>query len=261
MLARVITAAIGIPAIVLLSVKGGWPFCLFVLILAEGGLVEYYRLTLTPHSLRNWGYLTSALLIVNVFTDGLMYVGLVFTASFLSLLLVILIGFPKYDFQQAGTAALGVGYIPLLFAHLLLLRALPDGNWYVLLAFILTWAVDSAAYLVGSSVGHCPLAPNLSPHKTWAGACAGLAGSVAVMLIMGTKLGFGWTYSIALGAVVALAAMVGDLIESALKRLAHVKDTGSILPGHGGILDRFDALLLVAPTLYFLLHFVSVRRL
>jgi phosphatidate cytidylyltransferase len=256
MVARVITAAVGIPAIVMLSLQGGWPFCLFVLALAEGGLVEYYRLTLVPGLFCSWGYLVSALLIIGTFVHGLEYSWLLFTGGLVGLLMVVLFGFPQYNFQQAGTALLGACYIPLFFSYLLLLRALPQGEWFVLLAFVLTWTADSAAFLVGSYFGHYKLAPKLSPHKTWAGAGAGLVSSVVVMLLLAPKLGLGWFQGATIGALVGLAAMLGDLLESALKRLAQVKDAGSILPGHGGILDRFDALLLVAPTLYFFLRLV-----
>ncbi|NLG86661.1 MAG: phosphatidate cytidylyltransferase [Firmicutes bacterium] len=254
MAARIITAVVGVPAIVLLAHQGGWLFFVLVLGLAEAGLFEYYRLTKVPYLLCTWGYIIAAIFLISIHTQGLQCSWLLFNVGIIGLLLVVLFNFPDYTFQQAGTALLGVCYIPFLFAYLLLLRALPQGGQVTILAFVLTWVVDSAAFLIGSCLGHRPLAPKLSPRKTWEGAWAGLSGSLIVMFWMAPRIDLSWLEAIIIGVAVAVAAMMGDLLESALKRLAKVKDAGRILPGHGGILDRFDALLVVAPTLYFFLE-------
>jgi len=120
-----------------------------------------------------------------------------------------------------------------------------------------TWAADTAAYAVGSRFGRRRIAPRLSPGKTLEGTAAGLVTAALVAVV------FGWIYGLApVGvAIVALlagpAALAGDLIESALKRAARAKDSGGIMPGHGGLLDRIDSLLLVAPVVY--LGFVVAR--
>jgi len=250
---RIVTAAVGVPAIVLLSLRGGWPFFLLVLALAMAGLFEYYRLTHVPLLLQCCGYLLGTVLLITVDVQGLQHSWLVFTGGVVLLLCVVLFGFADYSFEQAGAALLGVCYVPMLLSYLLLLRALPQGQKLTVLTFVLTWTVDSAAFLIGSRLGHQRLAPRISPHKTWAGALAGLGGSVAVSIWAASYVGLSLTVATVMGAAVGIAAMVGDLVESALKRLAKVKDAGNILPGHGGILDRFDALLLVAPTVYFVL--------
>ena len=128
---------------------------------------------------------------------------------------------------------------------------------WALLALAVTWAADTAAYAVGSRFGRRRIAPRLSPGKTLEGTAAGLVTAALVAVV------FGWIYGLApVGvAIVALlagpAALAGDLIESALKRAARAKDSGGIMPGHGGLLDRIDSLLLVAPVVY--LGFVVAR--
>lgn len=255
--ARIYTALLGIPIIMIFSFWGGWPFFILVLALAITGLFEYYRLTHVPRLLRCWGYLFTVVLFLTVIIQGVEHIWSVFMGGVALVLFLLLFGFADYSFEQAGVALLGVCYIPMFFSYLLLLRSLPCGKRITILAFILTWTVDSAAFLVGSRFGQSHLVPKISPNKTWAGALAGLGGSIVVSLLAASYLGITRPAAIVLGLFVGIAAMVGDLIESVLKRLAHVKDAGSILPGHGGILDRFDALLLVAPTLYFVLKLWS----
>lgn len=152
---------------------------------------------------------------------------------------------------NAGFAIAGVLYVS-MFNYLVLLWQLEAlrGN-FALYGLFLTWATDIAAYFIGTKWGKTPLAPNLSPNKSREGAAAGLVGSGIVAAILG-KLWFGWMplAGAAIGLLVSFAAQLGDLTESAFKRDANVKDAGQILPGHGGILDRFDSLLFVAPVLY-----------
>jgi phosphatidate cytidylyltransferase len=145
------------------------------------------------------------------------------------------------------------------------LRELINGPSLVVFLFCTVWAGDIAALYVGRTWGRHQLAPQLSPNKSWEGATASLLGSVAVAgSLLGlasqlartnfSRLYFGdeaWWYWLAIAVVVNIAAQVGDLAESGLKRSAGVKDSGSLLPGHGGVLDRIDALLLAAPVLWY----------
>lgn len=249
LLARILTAAAGVPAIVLAVQIGGLPFLLLVELLSLVGLSEYYRLTRVPVCLQVWGFAAGAFLLIGVFqgAPGWAVGGAFFLGG---LLIILVVSFPRLSFEQAGSAVLGVLYVSFLFSYLLRLEALPAGRNYTLLAFVLTWVSDSLAFLVGSRWGRRKLAPRLSPRKTWEGAAAGVAGSTLVLLAVHTWFGLSAGMAIALGIVAGVAAEAGDLAESALKRFAQVKDSGTILPGHGGILDRFDALLLVAPVVY-----------
>ena len=197
--------------------------------------------------------------------------------------LLWLIAFYRGENWPVAAAYLVVGplYLGWLLAHVLLLVQVGDNypggdlgsyvggdlsrgdgyelgrNW-LLLALLTTFATDTGAYLVGRAIGRHPMAPSISPNKTWEGAIGGFVGAVAAALLMGQFFNLGlsptaWNWQLPLiGATVGIAAQAGDLLESRLKRLAQVKDAGNLMPGHGGLLDRLDSLLLTIPVVYYL---------
>ena len=150
----------------------------------------------------------------------------------------------------------GVFFIAWPLTHLILLRLLPAGQWYMLFLCAVVWVGDSVAMYVGKSLGQYKMAPAVSPGKTWEGAVGGVVGSVATAIL---SAGF-WLphlllwHCVVLGLCIALAAQISDLGESMLKRYAGVKDSGGLIPGHGGILDRIDSLLFATPTLVYALY-------
>lgn len=156
-------------------------------------------------------------------------------------------------------------YVGFLLAHAVALRGIGDGgdvgrDW-LLFAMVGTFATDVGAFFTGRSVGRHRMAPNVSPGKTWEGAAGGLVSSVAASLVLGLVLSLGnslWQLAL-LGVAVGVSAQLGDLLESRLKRISQVKDAGSIIPGHGGVLDRLDSLLLSIPTVYYLVVGVLER--
>jgi phosphatidate cytidylyltransferase len=176
--------------------------------------------------------------------------------------------------RNVGATVLGVCYIGALFPFLVLLRGFPvddfarrapmgeAGAWVVLTVLAVIWAGDSAAYFGGRAWGRRKCAPAISPNKTWEGVFCGLAAS-AVMgaLAWGLALPLNvpdadrWVFGVAFGLLVGAAGQIGDLVESAMKREIGVKDFGTLLPGHGGVLDRFDSLLFAAPTAYAMLAY------
>jgi phosphatidate cytidylyltransferase len=151
-------------------------------------------------------------------------------------------------------------YLPFLAAHLSLVLARAEHYVGALVGYAVVVVVyDTAAYAVGASVGRHPMAPSISPHKSWEGA----AGATVLTLLAGAfvlPLWQPWTLAsgLTLAAVACVLAPLGDLSESMIKRDLHVKDMGSILPGHGGVLDRIDALLVMAPALYYVLALFSL---
>jgi phosphatidate cytidylyltransferase len=156
---------------------------------------------------------------------------------------------PMNTWMSTSTGAL---YTGVLIGQFLGLRLLEDGFWWLLLGLILTWTNDTVAYLVGSAVGEHKLWPRISPKKSWEGTLAGwasaaIAGAVFVQL---TPLSIPMATAIFLGLVSGVLALLGDLSVSMLKRQVGVKDSGRLLPGHGGILDRLDSLLFVIPFIY-----------
>jgi phosphatidate cytidylyltransferase len=138
-----------------------------------------------------------------------------------------------------------------------LLRLLPGGAAILILTFLMTWANDTGAYFCGRIFGRRHPWPSLSPGKTWAGAIGGLLVTLVVAEVLGPLILPALNSWLLAGLAIlsAIAAQAGDLIESGFKRQAGVKDSGWLLPGHGGILDRFDSLLLVAPVVYYYLVF------
>jgi phosphatidate cytidylyltransferase len=130
--------------------------------------------------------------------------------------------------------------------------AVEPGAWLLVHLVLATWAVDTGALLVGKTAGGPKLAPVLSPGKTWSGSLGGFFGAVLVAAAVGWLLGFSLAWSLVMGALVGVTAQLGDLCKSAIKREIGIKDFGTVIPGHGGVLDRFDSLLFSAPTVYFL---------
>ena len=157
-------------------------------------------------------------------------------------------------------------YVGFFLGHGLAIRDLPGGDGdlgraWLLFALLTVFACDTGAFAVGRLAGRRRMAPRISPNKTWEGAAGGFAASVGAALLVG--LGFDlavplWQQAL-IGAAASVAAQAGDLFESALKRAANVKDSGSIMPGHGGILDRMDSVLFALPAVFYMLLAVGVR--
>jgi len=150
-------------------------------------------------------------------------------------------------------AGAGLLVIPGTIAAVALLHGSPDGALRLLFAFVLVWAADVGAYFAGKALGRRKLAPEVSPGKTWEGVCGGLALSLLIAGIAGATLfrlqGGAWLPFLLLCVAVVLLSIVGDLGESLLKRQVGVKDSGTLLPGHGGALDRVDSLLAALPAM------------
>ena len=125
------------------------------------------------------------------------------------------------------------------------------GKTVLMLTLVMTWVGDTAAYFVGRSIGRHPFAPHLSPKKTWEGAVASFAGAILVAVISARWINLGWPHLLGIAVAANVAGQTGDLLESAYKRSAGVKDSGSMLPGHGGVLDRIDALILAIPVVWY----------
>ena len=147
----------------------------------------------------------------------------------------------------------GTLYIGFALGHLLLTRALPDGIFLVFFVILVTWAGDTGAYYAGVSMGRTPLAPRISPNKTVEGLLGGCLLAVVIALIARAWFipSFTIVDAVVLGILLTVAGLIGDLSESMFKRGAGVKDSGGLIPGHGGMLDRLDSLLLTAPTYYY----------
>ena len=161
----------------------------------------------------------------------------------------------------AGISSSGLLFVALPVSYAVRIHGIgPLGPWILLFALVITWVGDTAAYFVGRAIGRVKLAPHLSPKKTWEGSIASMAGALLLGWFLATRINVPMPIILGLAAVGNVAGQVGDLLESSFKRSAGVKDSGSILPGHGGMLDRIDALILTIPVVwYYWIWFCSPR--
>jgi phosphatidate cytidylyltransferase len=161
---------------------------------------------------------------------------------------------PTRDALMDGLVlVMGVLYIGLTLSYLLQIRRLPEGTLLIFFLFFVTWAGDTGAYILGKSIGRHALAPVISPKKTYEGLAGGLAlACVTALVARGWFLpAFSFMDCIALAVMLTVVGLIGDLAESAIKRSAGFKDSGALIPGHGGMLDRLDSLLFTGPALYY----------
>jgi phosphatidate cytidylyltransferase len=195
---------------------------------------------------------------IGFFVLGRLYAGI--AAAIFGAGLIVLIA--RGPFRERVVLALGLPYIVVPMASLLWLAAGDGGRHTLFWLFMVVWATDIGGYVAGKLIGGPRLAPRVSPGKTWAGMVGGTFLAVAVGVAIGKTLGSGvgpsvWHFAL-LALVVSLASQIGDLIESAVKRHFEVKDSGSIIPGHGGLFDRLDGLLAGAVVLAGLTTFKNV---
>ena len=154
----------------------------------------------------------------------------------------------------------GALYVGWLAGHFVSLRDLPQGMGWTALALLSTWACDTGAYSVGMAFGRHPFFSHISPHKTWEGAIGGWISCTTVTALVGSFIGVRLGHGLVLGVAIALAATFGDLAKSLLKRQVGVKDSGHLIPGHGGMLDRIDSLLFsVVVVYYYAMWVMNVR--
>jgi phosphatidate cytidylyltransferase len=239
---------------------GGWPYFLFILCILAAW--EYWRL------FRTGGYHPSAVLLVGgtmaLVLSRILW-GLESAEFLLALTVLAAMAVQVFDYRKSEkTAAMdfninlgGLLYLGWLGSYLISLRTIPDGKWWFMLALPAIWFADAGAYFVGSRIGRHPLAPLISPKKSWEGYLAGIvtgmlgaAGLAAVWHLAAPSVTV--EKGLVIGLVVAVLSPLGDLGESMLKRGFGVKDTSNILPGHGGVMDRIDSWLWAAPIGFYL---------
>lgn len=250
---RVLSAIAGIPLLLLAVWYGGWAhfgLTLLIMILALFELDKLYaRMNLRP----SLAAMTAGVLILSVsaYRGGMESLGLAVTPVVALVLLSGVVRYPAIAPGDVFGGLAGTFYIG-MFVYFYLIRTLDGGMAWVLVLLAGTWAGDTAAYFVGKKLGRSKLAPRLSPGKTVEGALGGLAGSVlGASLVYFFYPAASFSLVALLGLLVGVFGILGDLFESSLKRTAGIKDTGGIIPGHGGILDRFDSMLFSAPAAYY----------
>ena len=257
MTTRIITGAVLAALAVVVVLHGGLIFFFLMLALALLGLNEFYRLTRVYRPLPLAGFLGVALMASMAwFYSPVAVFGGVCAGVLFAALLGLLAGPKPGVTVRMSVTVLGMLYVGLGFSAVLLIRQLEVGDAAVLTVVFGTWAGDTMAYFTGKFFGSTPMAPVLSPKKTWEGFAGGFISTVILVVFIGLYTPLGAADSVLLGATIAVAGPLGDLFESLVKRDVQIKDSGRGIPGHGGVLDRFDALIFASVASYFVLTLV-----
>ncbi len=252
---RLLSAAVGVPLLVLAVWFGSYSFLALVIVIATLGAWEFHKLATSiaitpplPFSLA----LALGLTLPSHWDNAYLLIALG-AAILASLVWQVLREVRGKGVKGKLIGLAGPFYIGVPLALGLLLRDGPDGRDWVLAALLATFSVDTGAYAVGRLIGKHKLAPRISPGKTWEGVVGGLLGGVGATfgLTLILDLPMDTWKALPLGLLLAVAAMAGDLAESWLKRAAGAKDSGSLIPGHGGILDRTDSIVATLVVAYF----------
>jgi phosphatidate cytidylyltransferase len=260
LVSRVVVAVIGLPVVLGIVYLGGWWLFALAAVLAVLALHEYALMIRSLRPLILAAYAGSLASLLGAQLGGLEWI----VAGFLSTIPLAFLLHWIASTRQSATVAisatvLGAAWIGLGLAHILLLRAIPfNGRLAIFTVLLAVFAGDIAAFFAGRLLGRHKLAPAISPGKTWEGFVAGTAATIFVAFVALYKQDYvSIADSLILGAVIAVAGPVGDLFESAVKRDMQVKDSGRILGGHGGVLDRLDAPLFAAVASYYVLRAVG----
>jgi phosphatidate cytidylyltransferase len=270
---RVLSVIVLLPLVLLLAYLGGIPWLITILAV---GILAWLEMTgllrRDSFAVYRWiGFLFVPLFIVAAYVraaellpmPGVRATGADFLPLLVVVLIVVSLAQALFDRGEHPTTdwamtVAGVVYLGFLLGTFVTLRERADGFWWVLLAFSLTWIIDAAAYFVGRAFGRHKWWPRLSPRKTW----EGLIGGCVAGIIAAPLLGIWWLHlspwrGLLLGLLAVVAAPLGDLSVSLFKRMAQAKDSGNLIPGHGGMLDRLDSLLFMFPVVTFFALFVA----
>jgi phosphatidate cytidylyltransferase len=256
---RLLVVAIGLPLVLGIVWLGGWWLFFLALAVGLGALHEYYEMTRPLRPIVIAGYLGLVLTLLAEQAGGLAWVaGGLFTTFALAFLLRGVVAETRQSATvSVGATMLGVAWIGLGLVFLLALRAIPErGQLAAFTVLLAVWAGDTLAFFAGRLIGRHKLAPKVSPGKTWEGLIGGTLATVFVTFVALYDTRDEWLsvgQAVLLGLAIAAAAPLGDLFESLVKRDMGVKDSGTVLAGHGGILDRIDAQLFAAIAAFYVI--------
>jgi phosphatidate cytidylyltransferase len=257
---RIVVGLTGITIVLAISWFGGLPFLLLGLAAALIGGYEFFWMAGIGgfHPLMIVGLLWIAALGLHAWSPAALPLDTILVAGFLVTLTVSLWQADKPLHQFFATAAIAI-YVGVMLSQTLSLRFLESGFWWLVLSFLISWGSDAFAYFAGVTFGRHHIWPRLSPKKTWEGTIAGVLGGalVSVLFVWLSPLSISLWLALAVGLVGSILGFFGDLSISMVKRQVGVKDSGHFFPGHGGMLDRLDSVLFVAPFVYQVARLVS----
>ncbi len=257
---RLMSGIVLVAAALVLIITGGEVLLTATCVISLIGMYELYRVCKMERTMAaGIGYLAAVIYYTNLYVqwipDSMVYV----LGLLILLLSVYVLSYPKYHASQVMAVFFGVFYVAVMLACIYQVRMMEQGAYIVWLIFLCSWGCDTCAYCVGVKFGRHKMSPVLSPKKSVEGAVGGLAGAFLLTVIYGmvfrTQMDISTAQIFVMAAISTvggLISMIGDLAASAIKRNYKVKDYGTLIPGHGGILDRFDSVIFTAPVIYYL---------
>ena len=265
---RVISGIVLIAIALCVVGYGGWLLCAVCFLLSMIAMHELYAvLGIERRTLCVIGYCAAIAYYILTWLDKSEYYVFLFIITLMSMLIDYVVTFPECSISDAATAYFGIIYTVVLMSFVYKTRCMHDGGLLVWLIFLSSWGSDTCAYGVGMLIGKHKMSPLVSPHKTWEGSIGGVIGAGILGCIYAFAVGLrmkqvsnpmlACAISCAIGAIIS---QLGDLAASAIKRNHNAKDYGNLIPGHGGILDRFDSMLFAAPAIYYALTFLPYAR-
>lgn len=257
---RLISGILLVLAALLTILCGGYVLWTTLLCVSVIGMRELYKAMGVSgesfNAMELAGYLGAVLYYAAVMRDFERFGLLAILISLVILMFVYVFSYPKFEAEQVMAAFFGIVYVAVMLSFILLTRNFKGGEFIVWLIFLCSWGCDTCAYCVGMLFGKHKMAPVLSPKKSIEGAVGGVLGAALLGVIYAAATHGKIAEYALICAVGALISMVGDLAASAIKRNRGIKDYGHLIPGHGGILDRFDSVIFTAPIIYYLALFV-----
>jgi phosphatidate cytidylyltransferase len=257
---RLISGIILLAITIGIVILGGNVLFGVLLVISTIGLYELYKIVGIHRSFPGiLGYAFSLGYYMLSYYKLEQYQLMMFIIFLMLLMLAYVFGFPKYSTEQIALSFFGLFYVSIMLSYIYQVRILEDGAWIVWLIFIGAWGSDTCAYAVGMLFGKHKFAPKLSPKKSLEGCIGGIAGAALIGFLYATgiknyinELQNPQVIFAIIGAASSIISQIGDLAASAIKRNHDIKDYGTLIPGHGGILDRFDSIIFTAPIVYYL---------
>ncbi len=267
MAVRIISALVGLPILLFIVSSGGLTLKISLMLIALIGIDELYKALYKKYTnIQIFGYLSCVLYIYfvdNFNTDIFIAIQTIFI---LCIFIYMVLFYSTTSIKDVIYAVFGFFYVPFLLANVYLLRHIEIGAYFIWLAFISAWACDTGAYFTGVKFGKHKLTPNLSPKKTIEGSIGGILLATSVGAIYGKVIsnlvnGYQGVNLVFVCGIIcfigSIFAQFGDLTASAIKRYTGIKDFGKIMPGHGGVLDRFDSVMFTAPVAYLMVSLLE----
>ncbi len=256
---RLLSGIVLVVLALIFIIHGGALLLVVLGIISLIGLFELYRVFGIEKNAGIAGYAAAVVYYLNLQFDFLPDIMLLIMLFLIACMCFFVFGYPRFTAAQILSVFFGFFYVAVMLSCIYLTRSLDNGTYLVWLIFLSAWGCDTSAYCFGMLFGKHKMTPLLSPKKSVEGAVGGVAGAAVLTIIYGFIFRKGMDASVSyimfmalIAAMGALIAMVGDLAASAIKRNYDIKDFGKLIPGHGGILDRFDSVIFVAPVIYFL---------